>query len=201
MTCPSRVSSDSLKIIADTLTASCEDSDPKVRDMCVKTFIIVADVIKSRGRGAIEAHNVVMKLEQSIPKVFKKIRAMKEGGGCDTSAVTTATTSVILSTSSTTTVSKPPTGLQKPQASSQKAGISSTANKKVSSDEQHHPPSLMKSKSTSGAKGSASSSASSKAQVQQAGEEGEVEELTMSPEEAIDRLTEIRVPDWQSIQT
>jgi hypothetical protein len=77
--------------------------------MCVKTFIIVADVIKSRGRGAIEAHKVVMKLEQSIPKVFKKIQAMKEGGGCDTSAVTTATTSVMASTSSTTTVSKPPT--------------------------------------------------------------------------------------------
>ena len=90
LACPEKVNSDSLKAIADTLTCSCEDSDPKVREMCVKIFVILSDVVKTRGRSAIEAHKVIMKLEQSAPKVYKRMQAMKEsgGGGANTSSFT-----------------------------------------------------------------------------------------------------------------
>ena len=79
-TCPQKVNNESLKAIADMLTFSCEDSDPKVREMCVQAFVTLSEVIKSRGRSAIDAHKLMSKLEQTTPKVFKKIASMKELG-------------------------------------------------------------------------------------------------------------------------
>ena len=184
LACPEKVNSDSLKAIADTLTCSCEDSDPKVREMCVKIFVILSDVVKTRGRSAIEAHKVIMKLEQSAPKVYKRMQAMKEsgGGGANTSSFTS------------TQPARP--GMAKVASSSA-----------VPSRKTAPPNALVKSKSTSVGKSSSVSGFSNKMKGAAAStqnimeDDNAVEEVMLSPEDATEQLTGMNIPEWSKIQT
>ena len=170
-----KISNDSLKLIADMLTASCEDSDPKVRDMCVRSFVTLADVVKARGRSAIDAHKRIVKLELSVPKVYKKIQAMKDGGEA------TSTSSV-------------------------RPGISKVSSTSAVAAKKAAPNSMVKSKSVSVGKSSTAGfsskmKAASTSMPSISENDDNIEEVIMSPEEAVEKLGEMNIAGWSNIQT
>lgn len=73
-----KAATDTFKPLADALISICEDSDPKVRDSAAVTLGSLATLVRSRGRPAVEAHKTLMGLENSLPKVFKKVQAAME---------------------------------------------------------------------------------------------------------------------------
>ena len=74
-----RISTDSLKGVADALVGCCEDSDPKVREVSAHCLALFAPLVRSRGRPALDAHKTLMALEQTAPRVFKKMQAGADG--------------------------------------------------------------------------------------------------------------------------
>lgn len=81
MKCPAKVSTDALKPLAEINISICEDSDVKVRDACSACLAALAPLVRSRGRSAVDAHKLLMGLEQTAPRVFKKMQAVMENGG------------------------------------------------------------------------------------------------------------------------
>jgi hypothetical protein len=105
-----RIGTEALKPLADALVSCCEDSDLKVRDASALTLAALAPVVRGRGRPALEAHKVLMGLEQSLPRVYKKMQAAMEG-----------TVSAANSSDSSTAVGvKASTGTRKPSTSAPK---------------------------------------------------------------------------------
>eukprot|EP01041_Mallomonas_annulata_P000127 gene127-202_t len=96
-----KMGSDGLKPLADALISCCEDSDPKVRDSCAISLAALAPLVKSRGRVAVDAHRALMGLEQSVPRVFKKIQLAMES-----STLSTTTTTIPSSSTAATAVMK-----------------------------------------------------------------------------------------------
>lgn len=73
-TCPAKIATDCLKSLVEMHISCCEDSDVKVRDTCSSVLGALAPLVRSRGRSAVDAHKLLMALEQTVPRVFKKMQ-------------------------------------------------------------------------------------------------------------------------------
>mmetsp|Transcript_14415 Transcript_14415/g.21637 ORF Transcript_14415/g.21637 Transcript_14415/m.21637 type:complete len:2162 (-) Transcript_14415:214-6699(-) len=177
---PGRVGTECLKPLADAVVASCEDSDVKVRDSCGVTLGVLAAGVRARGRGAVDAHRTLMALEQSAPRVYKKMMAAMDGSSGNVppsapnsqlSAPARAKSEDTTSSSATDSSTARP-GLRKPVAGIKKkpVGAASAAPKKTSAP----PPAAVSSSN-----------------------DDNVDELAMSGEEAAAALGDLGIPDWE----
>lgn len=173
---PDRVSIDCLKPLAEACSSCCEDSDPKIRECCAFALAALLKLVKSKGKSASDANRVLLALENSCPRIFKR---MQEGA---TGAAPPASTSA----SSAPAVKKAddePTS-KRPQTASTATASSAPAPKKVTA-----------SASAVAKKAPATSSSN-------AADDDAVEELSLSLEDAITALAVLEVPGWDgSIQT
>lgn len=86
---PEKFATEQLKGIADMFISCCEDSDPKIREVCTLALVALGPLVRSRGRAALEAHKAIAALETNVPRVFKKIQAALDasaGAGVPASA-------------------------------------------------------------------------------------------------------------------
>jgi len=181
---PERVSNDCLKQLADALVASCEDSDPTVREQCTIALARLAPLVKSRGKNALDSHRVLMALEQSAPRVFKK---MQEG---PTSAGASATTSGAASSTSSKAAGGGADSDEAPKrpATAPAKASSSVAPKKAASSLSASTTSLAGggSKKASGGGGAAKE------------DDDAVEELSMGVEDATSALAALGMEGWEN---
>ena len=186
---PDKVASDSLKPLAAALVAETEDSDPKVREASIAALAAIGLLAKSRGRLAADALKVVMATENTLPKVFKRIQAIMDGGGQSALSATTG--------SSSFDALKPKPSASEPVAAAPvvKKPVGSTLSKTTSS---------LPSGASGAAKkpaGASSSAAPRKAYaaasaVSAAADDDQAEDLVLSPEEAIAQLAAMEIPKW-----
>ncbi len=97
---PSKISTESLKPLVDLIIFACDDSDPKIRDVCTSMLVCLGPLIKSRGKSALDAHKVLTGLEQKNPRAYKKIKAAMDGPS-ESSINTSTSTSIATSTQET----------------------------------------------------------------------------------------------------
>jgi len=58
----------------------------QVRDTCSIALVALGPAVKAKGRAAIEAHKLLVGLETSNPRIYKKLQAALEGAPATTSA-------------------------------------------------------------------------------------------------------------------
>ena len=197
-TLPEKVGSDPLKPLATALVGETEDSDPKVREASITALAAIGLLAKSRGRLAQDAWKVVANLETAMPKVFKRVQAVMEAGGnpAAASASSSAAPSMKFSASepsttaaaSTVTVKKVPAANSLGKTTSSLPPSTGAGLKKVSSGL-----TAASMSATTGAGLKKSSGGSSSAT---AAEDDQVEDLTLSSEEAINQLAAMEIPGW-----
>ena len=209
---PDRVPTDLLKGVADMLLSCCEDSDPKVRDWCSAALTSLMPAVKARGKAAIEAHRTLIALEQTNPRVYKKIQAGMDG----TPAVTTGPSSTVSSSggggaisgggsmSSTQPTMKRATAVTAMSASTSSSQDAST----VAPSSASSAAPVLKRPSTAPVAGGAPTATTKKntaatTSVKTANnastQDDEVEELAMSVDAAQELLSALNVPGWDGV--
>jgi hypothetical protein len=148
------------------LIARCEDSDVKVRDCCSGALATLACHVKSKGKSAADAHRVLMNLEASAPRVFKKMQAAMDskaapsatGGG----SAPTAAVGLKKAASSAPAAKKASVGLKKAASTNDSSAATAKAAQAKDDKEDDHAP----------------------------------EDVSMSPEEAEEQLGELNIEGW-----
>jgi hypothetical protein len=221
---PERISPDSFKPLVEAIIQICEDSDAKVREACSTTLSVVAHYIAqspsvtgttSKGGKQVttsrlsEASKALAALEQTHPRVFKKIHSEVDmGTSVSSSSSSSSSNSTSSSVSSSTSnraksVSKSSSTREQPTSSSTSTSTSNSsimasplgtvgkAKKPTSS-------SAGTTKSMSGSTNTASSSSSSSGAHTGGKDNDDVaEELTVTSEDAQEFLLALQVPGWE----
>lgn len=92
---PEKFSTEQLKPVTDMVISCAEDSDPKVREVCAQVLVLMGPIVKSRGRAAIDAHKALTGLEQSNPRLFKKVQAALDATAAPTAMAAAAAPAVV----------------------------------------------------------------------------------------------------------
>lgn len=207
-TLPDKVGTDCLKPLAAMLVGETEDPDPKVREGAIAALAAVGTLAKSRGRLAADAWKVVSTMENTLPKVYKRVQSLMEGGGAlaatsgsgpsaasakfsatEPTVAPTASVAPSASTAGPATVKKAVSALGKTTSSLPSAAAAKKATSGLASTSSAGSlPTAGGSKKAAGGGGGAGSAA--------AAEDDQPEDLTLSPEEAVAQLAAMEIPGW-----
>ena len=196
---PEKFHADHFKPLVEALTTTNDDSDPKVRESGVMSLGALLVLTKKRGKSCIEAYKLIMSLENSNPKVFKRVQQAVEAG------VGTASVSTITGSSSaqstTESVSTAPTAAiaAGPVAASTKPATSgataapkraSTVGTSASGPSSNSGAPQAASKKAVATKDSAASATT---------EDDNVDDLVLTVEDAQALLAGLEIPDWETV--
>jgi hypothetical protein len=194
---PERVSVDCLKPLVEACAGCCEDSDPKVRECSVFALAALQKVVKAKGKGASEANRLLLALENSCPRVYKK---MQEGNTAPPGGVASSTTSLPSSAGAGDAVVKPATAAPKkagPAVTDKADGDAKKRTSSSSSSSSAAPPKKTAVSSSSAGAAAAKKVSSGAAAASSASQEDEaVEEVALTLEDAVAALAVLEVPGW-----
>ena len=194
-----KYSNDILKPLAEMMVSSYDDPDPKVRDTAAMTLIALSQVIKTKGAKLTpDATKYMNNLETINPKLYKKISSTvitNDTNNTDSTTAVSTTTKANASsmnvnkmlndnTSSTATSNVAANGVKKSLSSKPNTTGGSTLSKKVPSNLS------ISTKDTTSTTTSTSTTANN--------DDDNVEELTLSPEDAELALANLNIPGWDS---
>jgi cytoskeleton-associated protein 5 len=189
---PERFTSDHLKPLVEACVSTTDDSDPKVREMGSLTLGSLGLLARKKGnKSSAEVTRLLSVLEATAPRVFKKVQSIMDGSTPAFTPAVPAATAPPASATSTTTV---PTG-SKPSAVP-----AATASKRPAASAAGGAGVERPSRSATGAAKASKESGAASAAAAAANVDGdEVDDLSMSLEEASSVLaTELALPDWES---
>ena len=71
----SKVASEHMRVLVDTMIECSDDSDPKIRELCGSNLFLLTGLVKAKGKGAADTLRVLTALEVSAPKLFAKFKS------------------------------------------------------------------------------------------------------------------------------
>jgi hypothetical protein len=190
-----KFANDCLKPLAESMISCCEDSDPKVRDAAGNGLVALAKVVKSRGRAANDTNKVLAMLESTAPRVYKKMQSSVDDSTPSVGKLVEAPAPA------PSTVASAPS---RPQTASKVGGGTKVGGPNLSSSSTTSVPSALPKKAApkTSAAGGTSSSGGGKKPGSGGGkndaEDDNVDDLTLSPEDAENILATLDIPSWES---
>lgn len=199
---PTRIASSDMKPIAEALASCCEDSDPKVRQTSVTALSLFMPLVKSRGKNASDANKVLQGLEQTAPKIFKKMNEPVP----DSSVVSSSSSLSSSSSSSSAPSTAPPSPPRKSDDTSmaskpglaKRPSVTSTASASATGTAAAKKPSSAGSAAGSGGPTAAGAKKSAGGSGGGDKEDDNIEELSMSVEDAKMALSSLGVEGWDT---
>jgi hypothetical protein len=193
---PEKFSADHIKPLIEACMSTVDDPDPKVREMGSYTLGSLGLLAKKKGNKSMaEANKLFVTLEQTAPRVNKKVQSILDGSTPPyTQTVAAASAPAATSTSSAAAPAATSSKAPASSAAASASGPVGPAKRPGGASGAAAGAGTAKSATSKASKESSSSSATAAAST----EGDDVDDLSMSLDDAVAQLAELNIPGWES---